>query len=76
MSSDVLERVERLAFLNRLDNAAPNLFSEQLTKEREDIINWLKMNNILENNSNGSLHFIGENSETFDYLYNRRYVGL
>lgn len=76
MNSEILERVERLAILNRWENVAPNLFLEESIKEREDIINHLKDNNILEISSNGHLQFIGEHSEKYDYLYIRRYNGL
>jgi hypothetical protein len=76
MNSEILGNIERLAILNMNENSSPKLFNEDSIKEREEIVHYLKINNVLETNGNGELHFIGEHSDKYNYLYMRRYSGL
>lgn len=66
MNNDIIERIERLGTINSY------ISDIELDKERDEIIAYLKLHNVLEFNGD-NLHFIGEKSEEYNYLYFKKY---
>jgi hypothetical protein len=66
MNNDIIERIERLGTINSY------ISDIELDKERDEIIAYLKLHNVLEFNGD-NFHFIGEKSEEYNYLYFKKY---
>ena len=63
----IIENIERLAFIN----AAGNMIrlGQELRDERQIIVNYLKIENVIELEEKGGFYFINENSDKYKEIY-------
>jgi len=63
----IRDKVSRLAEINCAGSLFP--LGEELKHERQVIVNYLKILEVIELDENGGFHFIGEKSDDMKKLY-------
>jgi hypothetical protein len=63
----IIEGIERLAEINCANGMMQ--IGDELREERQTIVNFLKVTEVIELDPNGGFHFVGEKADDYKKIY-------